>query len=185
MVDRCGHAHHRHTLRVPIPPVVAWLQLCWDSQASHDSAPCICLRCKLYGALHANCLYQLLQHTDDATVPWSLRYEGYDLVVWGQRERIEQGDLEGWYVVVVYESCEASELFAAKKGLSYTECLCSRPKSARHEFWQQPQPCGRFGAGINCGVMMFRNSDWSRAFLAQLSDYAHLGEEALLQMRPV
>jgi hypothetical protein len=41
------------------------------------------------------------------------------------------------------------------------------------------------GAGINCGVMMFRNSDWSRAFLAQLSDYAHLGEEALLQMRPV
>ena len=34
-------------------------------------------------------------------------------------------------------------------------------------------------------MMMFRNSDWSRAFLAQLSDYAHLGEEALLQMRPV
>ena len=33
--------------------------------------------------------------------------------------------------------------------------------------------------------MMFRNSDWSRAFLAQLSEYAHLGEEALLQMRPV
>ncbi len=23
------------------------------------------------------------------------RYEGYDLVVWGQRERIEAGDLEG------------------------------------------------------------------------------------------
>jgi len=34
-------------------------------------------------------------------------------------------------------------------------------------------------------VMMFRNSAWSRAFLAQLSDYAHLGEEALLEMRPV
>ena len=33
--------------------------------------------------------------------------------------------------------------------------------------------------------MMFRNSDWSRAFLEQLSEYAHLGEEALLQMRPV
>ena len=34
-------------------------------------------------------------------------------------------------------------------------------------------------------MMMFRNSDWSRGFLAELSDYAHLGEEALLQMRPV
>ncbi len=34
-------------------------------------------------------------------------------------------------------------------------------------------------------MMMFRNSAWSRAFLAQLSDYAHLGEEALLEMRPV
>lgn len=43
----------------------------------------------------------------------------------------------------------------------------------------------RWPAGINCGVMMFRNSAWSRAFLAQLSDYAHLGEEALLEMRPV
>lgn len=34
-------------------------------------------------------------------------------------------------------------------------------------------------------MMMFRNSPWSRAFLAELSDYAHLGEDALLEMRPV
>ncbi len=33
--------------------------------------------------------------------------------------------------------------------------------------------------------MMFRNSAWSRAFLAELSEYAHLGEDALLDMRPV
>lgn len=32
---------------------------------------------------------------------------------------------------------------------------------------------------------MFRNSAWSRAFLAELSEYAHLGEDALLEMRPV
>jgi hypothetical protein len=32
---------------------------------------------------------------DHAVVQWQHRYEGYDLVVWGQRERIEQGDLEG------------------------------------------------------------------------------------------
>jgi hypothetical protein len=32
---------------------------------------------------------------EHAAVPWQHRYEGYDLVVWGQRERIEQGDLEG------------------------------------------------------------------------------------------
>eukprot|EP00208_Stichococcus_sp_RCC1054_P005833 CAMPEP_0206142774 /NCGR_PEP_ID=MMETSP1473-20131121/18136_1 /ASSEMBLY_ACC=CAM_ASM_001109 /TAXON_ID=1461547 /ORGANISM="Stichococcus sp, Strain RCC1054" /LENGTH=1052 /DNA_ID=CAMNT_0053537897 /DNA_START=385 /DNA_END=3544 /DNA_ORIENTATION=+ len=61
------------------------------------------------------------------------RYAEYDLVVWGQKERIQDGDLEG----------------------------------------------------INCGVMMFRNSAWSRAFLAELSEYAHLGEDALLEMRPV
>ena len=40
-------------------------------------------------------------------------------------------------------------------------------------------------AGINCGVMMFRNSDWSRAFLEQLWSYAHLGDEALQTMHAV
>ncbi len=43
----------------------------------------------------------------------------------------------------------------------------------------------RWPAGINCGVMMFRNSAWSRAFLAQLWGYAHLGEQALLEMHSV
>jgi hypothetical protein len=74
-----------------------------------------------------------------------------------------------------------TELLAAIR-CSSTACPCSPPMLMGFNVTRR---AGTSGAGINCGVMMFRNSDWSRAFLAQLSDYAHLGEEALLQMRPV
>lgn len=40
-------------------------------------------------------------------------------------------------------------------------------------------------AGINCGVMLFRNSGWSKAFLEQLWSYAHLGDDALQDMHSV
>ena len=40
------------------------------------------------------------------------RYEGYDLVVWGQRERIEQGDLEGGRCSRVHHDDRASCLSA-------------------------------------------------------------------------
>ena len=38
-------------------------------------------------------------------------------------------------------------------------------------------------AGINTGVMLFRNTPWSKAFLEELYGYAQLGEEALQEMR--
>lgn len=40
-------------------------------------------------------------------------------------------------------------------------------------------------AGINTGVMLFRNTAWSLAFLDELYDYALMGEEALQDMRQV
>ena len=40
-------------------------------------------------------------------------------------------------------------------------------------------------AGINTGVMLFRNTAWSLAFLDELYGYAKMGEEALQDMRQV
>ena len=40
-------------------------------------------------------------------------------------------------------------------------------------------------AGINTGVMLFRNTAWSRRLLDELYGYAQLGDEALQEMRAV
>ncbi len=40
-------------------------------------------------------------------------------------------------------------------------------------------------AGINTGVMLFRNTAWSRQLLDELYGYAQLGDEALQEMRAV
>ena len=39
--------------------------------------------------------------------------------------------------------------------------------------------------GINTGVMLFRNTAWSRSLLDELYGYAQLGDEALQEMKAV
>ena len=105
-------------------------------------------------------------------------------MTWWSGDSVNALSRATWKVGAALVCIMVTELLAAIR-CSSTACLCSPPTLMGYDMRQPNRRAGTFGAGINCGVMMFRNSDWSRAFLAQLSDYAHLGEEALLQMRPV
>ena len=73
---------------------------------------------------------------DHAAVPWQQRYEGYDLVVWGQRERIEQGDLEGGRCSRVHHDDRASCLrtvTAQRASLPSPQVTsCNRRQSTMH-----------------------------------------------------
>ena len=40
--------------------------------------------------------------------------------------------------------------------------------------------------GINCGVLLIRNTDWAREFFADVGQYAYMPKEELMStMRPV
>ena len=46
--------------------------------------------------------------------------------------------------------------------------------------------CCRRSAGINCGVLLIRNTDWARAFFADVGQYAYMPKAELVgTMRPV
>ena len=44
----------------------------------------------------------------------------------------------------------------------------------------------QYAAGINCGVLLIRNTDWAREFFADVGQYAYMPKEELMStMRPV
>ena len=152
-------------------------------------------------------------------LPWD-RYENYDMVVWGVRERVGEGEMEGITYFLgpdnvvssadLHVSCNScSACHHVDHTIELAHRLCRRASAVPVQAGKAHQ-CHAVGlprympndaasnqiywhvrssrcacAGINTGVMLFRNTAWSRQLLDELYGYAQLGDEALQEMRAV
>ena len=63
--------------------------------------------------------------------------------------------------------------------------LWHRPACSGGSLGHSPSSCVPL-AGINCGVMLFRNTEWAAAFLEDVGQYAYMHHDTIEQyMRPV
>ena len=126
---------------------------------------------------------------DMQVLPRFDEYDGYDLVVWGDRAKLMEGNLnEG-----AQHLCVASLLSAQQRATCLDVLVCS---TRQRQKGNAIGDCGGYAAarhaselmpaGINCGVLLVRNTDWAREFFADVGQYAYMPKEELMSvMRPV
>ena len=117
---------------------------------------------------------------DVGVVPRFDKYEGYDLVVWGDRAKLMQGDMNGGaesaFRIVSARDISASYMPTSSFGL----CTQALHEPCR-ELTQLPRD-----AGINCGVILIRNTEWAASFFEDVGQYAYMHPDTIEKhMRPV
>ena len=128
---------------------------------------------------------------DLAFVPPLDWYAGKDLVLWGDADEVAKGNsMTGWrprhtHLLRIHDSCSCmyfcpmtSFLMKGAQRWGALVWHCCDESSKRASFCRTSLLCTHFfppvaaaAAGLNTGVMLVRNSQWSRDFFAALQEY--------------